>query len=84
MSVMFLLSSGLSAVTRWATGYRSDYSWIDVPVFDEEGQPVHRRGVTAASGRYFLGLPWQHTTGSALLGFVKRDAAYIAAHLGDS
>lgn len=68
----------------WATGYRSDYSWIDVPVFDEEGQPVHRRGVTAAPGLYFLGLPWQHTTGSALLGFVKRDAAYIAAHLGDS
>ncbi len=56
----------------WATGYRSDYSWIDVPVFDEKGGPVHRRGVTVAPGLYFLGLPWQYTTGSALLGFVKR------------
>ena len=65
----------------WATGFRSDYGWIDVPGAVEHGQPVHRRGVTHAPGLYFLGLPWQHTRGSALLGFVKHDAAWLADQL---
>ena len=52
----------------WATGFRLDHSWIDVPVFDAQGAVAHRRGVTASSGLYFIGLPWQHTRGSALLG----------------
>ena len=67
----------------WATGYRSDYRWIDLPVFGEHGQPVHHRGVTASSGLYFLGLPWQHTTGSALLGWMARDAAFLAEQIRD-
>lgn len=62
----------------WATGFRSSYPWIDLRVFDEKGKPVHRRGVTAAPGLYFLGLPWLHTRGSALLGWVGRDAAYLS------
>jgi putative flavoprotein involved in K+ transport len=62
----------------WATGFGVDHSWIDAPVFDENGRLVHRRGVTASAGLYFLGLTWQHTRGSALLGWVKDDAAYIA------
>jgi putative flavoprotein involved in K+ transport len=62
----------------WATGFRLDHSWIDLPIFDDAGQVVHQRGVTQSPGLYFLGLPWQHTRGSALLGFVKDDAAYIA------
>jgi putative flavoprotein involved in K+ transport len=62
----------------WATGFRVDHSWIDVPVFDENGRLVHERGVTASPGLYFLGLTWQHTRGSALLGWVKDDAEYIA------
>ncbi|HEU4487938.1 MAG TPA: NAD(P)/FAD-dependent oxidoreductase [Actinomycetota bacterium] len=62
----------------WATGYRPDYSWIDIPVLDHNGDPSHRRGVTNLPGLYFLGLSWQHTRGSALLGWVKDDAAYIA------
>jgi putative flavoprotein involved in K+ transport len=62
----------------WATGFRVDHSWIDVPVFDESGRAVHERGVTTSPGLYFLGLLWQHTRGSALLGWVKDDAAYIA------
>jgi putative flavoprotein involved in K+ transport len=52
----------------WATGFRVDHSWVDVPVFDDEDRLVHRRGVTASPGLYFLGLSWQHTRGSALLG----------------
>jgi putative flavoprotein involved in K+ transport len=62
----------------WATGYRPDYSWIDLPVFDPDGHARHRRGVTDVSGLYFLGLTWQHTRGSALLGWVKDDAQFMA------
>ena len=65
----------------WATGYQSDYSWINLPAFDERGQPRHRRGVTDQPGLYFLGLQWQYTRGSALLGFVSDDARYIAQQI---
>jgi putative flavoprotein involved in K+ transport len=67
----------------WATGYRSDHSWIDLPVLDERGRLRHRRGVTEVPGLYFLGLTWQHTRGSALLGFVEDDARFIAARVGE-
>jgi len=62
----------------WATGFQVDHSWIEVPVFDDAGRLVHERGVTASPGLYFLGLSWQHTRGSALLGWVKDDAEHIA------
>src|SRR4051794_4088678 len=62
----------------WATGFALDHSFVQLPVFDTDGRLVHRRGVTAAPGLYFLGMPWQHTRGSALLGWVKDDAQYIA------
>jgi putative flavoprotein involved in K+ transport len=65
----------------WATGYTADYSWIDAPVFDANGRPAHRRGVTESPGLYFLGLSWQHTRGSALLGWVKDDAEYLAQQI---
>ena len=67
----------------WATGYRSDFSWIDVPgVKDESGGIIHRRGVADAPGLFFIGLTWQHTRGSALVGFVGDDAAFIAGRIG--
>ena len=62
----------------WATGFRPDYSWIELPVFDPDGRVHHRRGVTEMPGLYFLGLTWQYTRGSALLGWVKEDAEFIA------
>ena len=65
----------------WATGYRPDYSWIDLPVFDEAGRPRLRRGVSVVPGLSFLGLTWQHTRGSALIGWVEDDAEFIAEHL---
>jgi putative flavoprotein involved in K+ transport len=65
----------------WATGYRSEYGWIDVPVFDENGRVLHRRGVTDYPGLFFLGLTWQHTRGSALLGWVKDDAEFISERI---
>jgi putative flavoprotein involved in K+ transport len=65
-------------VVVWATGYRSDYSWISVPGVVRNGRVAHRRGVTDVPGLYFLGLSWQHTRGSALLGFLDEDARHIA------
>jgi putative flavoprotein involved in K+ transport len=62
----------------WATGYESDYSWIRLAVMDDQGRVRHRRGVSDHPGLYFLGLQWQYTRGSALLGFVSADARYIA------
>jgi putative flavoprotein involved in K+ transport len=70
-----------AGVVIWATGYRPDYSWIDIPGVVQDGQVTHRRGVTEVLGLYFLGLTWQHTRGSALLGFVNDDAAYLAGRI---
>jgi putative flavoprotein involved in K+ transport len=65
----------------WATGFRLDHSFVQLPAFDDEGRVRHRRGVTDVPGLYFLGLLWQHTRGSALLGWVKDDARFIAERI---
>jgi putative flavoprotein involved in K+ transport len=65
----------------WATGFRYDHSWIDLPITDADGRVKHSRGVTEVPGLYTLGLQWQYTRGSALLGFIKDDAAYIAEQI---
>jgi putative flavoprotein involved in K+ transport len=62
----------------WATGFTHDHSWIEAPIFGDRHRVVHRRGVTDSPGLYFLGLTWQYTRGSALIGWVGDDAAYIA------
>ena len=67
------------ATVIWATGFGLDHTWIDAPIFDAGGAVKHERGVTPSPGLYFLGLPWQHTRGSALLGWVNDDAEHIAA-----
>jgi putative flavoprotein involved in K+ transport len=66
------------AAVVWATGFRRDYRWIDVPGVVVGGEVVHTRGVTDVPGLSFIGLPWQHTRGSALLGFVQHDARWLA------
>jgi len=81
-TVRFTDGTSLEAgIVIWATGYRSDYSWIAIPGVIRDGKVAHRRGVTDVPGLYFLGLPWQHTRGSALLGFVHEDAAYLAGRI---
>jgi putative flavoprotein involved in K+ transport len=75
-----LTAENISSVI-WATGYRFDYDWLQVPVLGSQGAPIQHRGVTASHGLYFLGLHWMHTFGSGLLSYVGRDAAYIADHL---
>ena len=68
----------------WATGYRPEYSWIKLPIFDQSGRLRHRRGVTDVPGLSFLGLTWQHTRGSALIGWVKEDAEFIADKIDEA
>lgn len=65
----------------WATGYRFDYSWVDLPILDTNGVPVQERGVTSCQGVYFLGLHWMHTFKSGLLPYVGHDADYLAEHI---
>jgi putative flavoprotein involved in K+ transport len=66
----------------WCTGFRPDFSWIDLPVFDADGQPGHDRGVVAAQpGLYFVGLFFLSSVASALLGGVGHDAERIAARI---
>jgi len=78
-TITFADDSTLDARTViWATGFGRDYSYVDAPVFGDDGAVIHTRGVTAAPGLYLLGMPWQHTRGSALLGWVKDDAQHIA------
>jgi putative flavoprotein involved in K+ transport len=62
----------------WATGYGVDFGWIDVPVLDVRGEPVHRRGVTEVPGLYFLGLQWLSKMSSSFLSGVGDDAADLA------
>jgi putative flavoprotein involved in K+ transport len=66
----------------WCTGFVVDYGWIDLPVFDEYGYPQHRRGVVGSEpGLYFVGLPFQRTLSSPLVGGVGRDADHVARHV---
>jgi putative flavoprotein involved in K+ transport len=68
----------------WATGFRSDYGWIDVPGVWDGRAVTHVRGRTAVPGLSFIGLPWQHTRGSALLGFVKDDAEWLVDQIASA
>jgi putative flavoprotein involved in K+ transport len=65
----------------WATGFRPSYSWLRAPAFDAAGRPLHVQGLSPIDGLGFLGLPWQRTRGSSLLGWVARDAAHLARTL---
>jgi len=66
----------------WCTGFVTDYSWIDLPVFNEYGFPAHTRGVVNEQpGLYFIGMPFQSTLSSSLIMGVGKDAGYIAKHV---
>ena len=74
-------SSPSGRVTALITHLRSeaqDYSWLTIPGALADARPAHRRGVSTVEGLYFLGLAWQHSRGSALLGFVGDDAEHLA------
>jgi putative flavoprotein involved in K+ transport len=66
----------------WCTGFKPDFSWIDLPIFDEKGAPKHRRGIVADEpGLYFVGLKFQYAVSSDVITGVSRDAEYVAKHI---
>jgi putative flavoprotein involved in K+ transport len=73
-----LKSAGITSVI-WATGYRFDFGMVKLPIFDEDGYPVQKRGATEYAGLYFIGLPFLHTMKSGLLSGVGDDAAHVAS-----
>jgi putative flavoprotein involved in K+ transport len=77
-------TADISAIV-WANGYRPDFTWIRIPVFDAAGWPVQTRGITDVPGLAFVGLPWLHKRKSALLLGVGEDAEHVvSAIVGDS
>lgn len=77
LSELDLAEAGVASIV-WATGFRSDYSWLPAGAVDEAGRPKHARGVSGEPGVYFLGLPWQSRRGSSFIWGVWHDAAYLA------
>jgi putative flavoprotein involved in K+ transport len=65
----------------WCTGFRQDFSWIDVPVFDGDTGPIQERGVTPEPGLYFVGLDFLYSFTSENVGGVRRDAKHIARRI---
>jgi putative flavoprotein involved in K+ transport len=65
----------------WSTGFQTDFSWIDLPVFNGSGYPQHDRGITTVAGCYFIGLPWLYTWGSGRFSGVAWDAHHLAEHM---
>ena len=75
-----LAGAGIGSVI-WCIGFAPDFRWLDAPVFNGRGDPVHERGVTAVPGLYFIGLPWLHTWGSGRFSGVGRDARHLAERI---
>jgi putative flavoprotein involved in K+ transport len=63
----------------WATGYRFDFRFVQLPVLDGDGYPIQKRGVTDFRGLYFVGLPWLYNARSGLFSGLAEDASHIAA-----
>lgn len=76
-----LTRRGRSSPRRASAPTRRDFGWIDVPVLDDPGEPIHRRGVTEWPG---LGLPWLYTLKSSVLCGAGRDAEYLAEHVAST
>lgn len=75
-----LAGAGVSSIV-WATGFEVDFSWLDVDAFDQNGRPVHQRGIAPERGIYFIGLPWLSNRSSSFIWGVWHDARHIADHI---
>ncbi len=73
-----LASAGITTII-WAIGYTFDFSLVHLPVFDGDGYPIQRRGITDYPGLYFVGLPWIHNGKSGHIFGVGEDADFIAS-----
>ena len=77
---MDLRDGGIRTII-WATGFRPDYSWLDVPVLDRKGRLLHDGGVVAEPGLYAIGLPYLRRLKSSLIDGAAGDAEFLASHL---
>ena len=75
-----LAKAGVTSII-WATGFSTDYSWLQVDALDEKGKPQQQRGISSEPGVYFVGLPWLSRRGSTFIWGVWHDAKYIADHI---
>jgi putative flavoprotein involved in K+ transport len=75
------LTRGEIKTIVWATGFRPDYSWLDVPVFDRKGRVRHDGGVVEAPGMYLMGIPFLRRRKSSLIDGAGDDARDLSAHL---
>jgi putative flavoprotein involved in K+ transport len=76
-----LVAAKVSTIV-WATGFRPNYaSWVDLPMFDAWGYPLHERGATAYPGLYFVGLPWLHRLRSPFIRGAEEDTRHVASLL---
>lgn len=75
-----LQKAGVTSII-WATGYATDYRWLEVDTLHPNGKPRHQRGVGAEPGIYFIGLPWLSRRGSAFIWGVWHDAKHVADHI---
>jgi putative flavoprotein involved in K+ transport len=80
VAVLDLKAEGITSIV-WSTGFRPDWSYADLPVFNGAGEPVHQRGVTSVKGTYLVGLPWLWTWGSGRFLSVAEDARHIAGKI---
>ena len=67
----------------WATGFKPDFNWLHLPVFDEHGQPAHQRGISPVRGLYFIGFPWLTSRKSGIIYGISDDAHYISEAISD-
>ncbi|HEX5661061.1 MAG TPA: MSMEG_0569 family flavin-dependent oxidoreductase, partial [Polyangiales bacterium] len=79
-SELDLAAANITSVV-WCMGFASNFGWLEVPVFDGRGKPVHERGVSHSEGVYFVGLPWLYTWGSGRFSGVARDAEHVVHQL---
>lgn len=75
------LTTGAVRTVIWATGYRPELGWLDVPIRNRAGQLVHDGGVTQVAGLYLMGMPFMRRRSSTLIGGASTDADYLSDHL---
>jgi len=78
-----LKKTGINTVI-WATGYKHNFDWMKLDVFDKLGKPIHHNGISNEKGIYFLGLPWLSMRGSSFIWGVWKDAKYLAEHIANN
>jgi putative flavoprotein involved in K+ transport len=76
LTELHLKANGIESII-WTTGFTGDFTYLNLPVLDEEKKPVHRNGISEVEGLYFIGLPWLRKRKSAIILGASDDAEFI-------